>query len=395
MQRLSIPPLSNWTSLFDRNQFTFHSLDGLYWIDQACYLFSAQDHQNILDATQTIHQLCLSLIEIVIDRQDYRWFSIPSWVHPFIEASWKRRDPSLYGRFDLCFDPSDRSIFFYEYNADTPTSIIETGLAQSLWFDAHQAQNTLNSNYLLANTLDSDLRSRFQELSQHPSLSHRNLHFLVDSRLEDVENVRYLQSLASPFFSTYLHLLDDLRCDDSSIYLHNQPQPFHSSCDAFFKLMPWEYWADDGLEPLFNFPSMIEPSWKMLLSNKGLWAALWHYFPDHPYLLPTFLSPDPFITGSYSHHSYVKKPIFSREGANIERYHGDHCLEYVDGPYGREGFVYQIEKPLPRFNNYSTLIGSWVVGDKPSGIMIREDLTSITKNTAFFIPSLIDPYKKT
>jgi len=38
---------------------------------------------------------------------------------------------------------------------------------------------------------------------------------------------------------------------------------------------------------------------------------LWELFPGHPYLLPAFFSGDGLV-------NYVKKPLLSREGANIE-----------------------------------------------------------------------------
>ena len=47
----------------------------------------------------------------------------------FIAASWKRRDASLYGRFDLRYDGQGPAKLL-EYNADTPTSLFETAVFQ-------------------------------------------------------------------------------------------------------------------------------------------------------------------------------------------------------------------------------------------------------------------------
>ena len=49
----------------------------------------------------------------------------------------------------------------------------------------------------------------------------------------------------------------------------------------------------------------------MVLSNKGILAILWDLFPGHPNLLPAYLD-EP--NGMFE---YVKKPLLSREGANV------------------------------------------------------------------------------
>ena len=53
---------------------------------------------------------------------------------------------------------------------------------------------------------------------------------------------------------------------------------------------------------------------------------------------------------------------------------------------GAEGYVYQALAPLPKFGDDYAVIGSWIVGDKPAGIGIREDATPITRNTSRFVP---------
>ena len=55
----------------------------------------------------------------------------------------------------------------------------------------------------------------------------------------------------------------------------------------------------------------IEPIWKMMWSNKALLAVLWEMFPGHPNLLETYLD------GPHGLREFVKKPLLSREGANV------------------------------------------------------------------------------
>jgi len=51
--------------------------------------------------------------------------------------------------------------------------------------------------------------------------------------------------------------------------------------------------------------------------------------------------------------------------------------------------VRQAYHPLPRFGDSYALIGSWVIGDQPAGIGIREDSSLITRDTARFVPHII------
>ena len=59
------------------------------------------------------------------------------------------------------------------------------------------------------------------------------------------------------------------------------------------------------------------------------------------------------------------------------------------GGYGEEGFIYQGLCKLPEFNGNFPVMGSWVVGQEPAGIGIREANGLITDNLSRFIPHLI------
>jgi len=53
-----------------------------------------------------------------------------------------------------------------------------------------------------------------------------------------------------------------------------------------FKLYPWEWMTQEAFA--LHIPNdvdqanWIEPSWKMILSNKAILAILWDLFPNHP-----------------------------------------------------------------------------------------------------------------
>jgi len=77
--------------------------------------------------------------------------------------------------------------------------------------------------------------------------------------------------------------------------------------------------------------------------------------------------------------------ILADEGANVSITSGGRTVE-APGDYGAEGFIWQAYHELPRFAGNYTVIGSWIVGEEPAGIGIREDDSPITKNSSRFVP---------
>ena len=130
----------------------------------------------------------------------------------------------------------------------------------------------------------------------------------------------------------------------------------------------------------------IEPPWKAILSNKGILPLLWARHRDHPNLLPAFFDDAP---GDALPPGWVRKPLFSREGANIEVHTASGETLRSDGPYTDAPYVRQAFHPLPTFAGGYPLIGSWVVGDRASGIGVREDASLITQDTSRFVPHVI------
>ena len=79
---------------------------------------------------------------------------------------------------------------------------------------------------------------------------------------------------------------------------------------------------------------ILEPPWKMLLSNKAILPVLWEMFPDHPNLLAASFEPGRFAT------DFVKKPLYSREGANVSITAKGGTVE-APGEYGEEGYIFE------------------------------------------------------
>src|SRR5438270_345015 len=87
-------------------------------------------------------------------------------------------------------------------------------------------------------------------------------------------------------------------------------------------------------------------------------------FPERR--LPAYFDDDPAAASLGA--QYVRKPLLSREGANIE-VHGAGVDEPVfeDG-YGAEGWIRQAYSPPAEFDGHFPVVGAWIVGDRPAGI---------------------------
>jgi glutathionylspermidine synthase len=131
----------------------------------------------------------------------------------------------------------------------------------------------------------------------------------------------------------------------------------------------------------------IEPAWKCLLSNKGLLPLLWEMAPGHPNLLPAYFESDDRKTAIGER--FARKPIWSREGANVLLIDGEDVVGHTGGTYGTEGYIRQALVELQAFDGMFPVLGSWLVGDEPAGMGIREDATRVTGNRSRFVPHVI------
>jgi len=369
MQRHSCSPRRDWHQRVESIGLTYHSHEhGPYWDESACYEFTAPEIDALEAAAHELHYRCIDAADTVIRRGWWDRLGIPAAAISTIVRSWERDDFSLYGRFDLAFDGQGPPKLL-EYNADTPTALVEAAVAQWFWLqDTHPDADQFNS-----------LHERLVEAWRR--WAGTTIHFSsVKDSPEDEQTVVYLRDTCEQAgVSTRGVYIDDLgwQADPGCfVDLHGQRL---THC---FKLYPWEWLVHEEFAPhLAAEPvQFIEPAWKMLLSNKGLLPILWELFPDHPNLLPAFESSAPL--GSH----YVRKPKLSREGANVAVIEAGTAIEETAGDYGAEGYIYQAVARLPEFDGHRAVCGVWIVDHEPAGLGLREDTRRITGNLSRFVP---------
>ncbi|WP_019601069.1 glutathionylspermidine synthase family protein [Teredinibacter turnerae] len=387
MIRIPIRERPNWEQKAAEYGFKFHTMYGeKYWDETAYYQFTLAQIENDLEQpTEEIHQMCLHVVDRVVNSEPLlQRFKIPQAHWDLVRDSWQSREPSLYSRLDFVYDGKNPAKLL-ENNADTPTSLYETGFWQWLWLENNVDARQLPRHADQFNILQEKLVNRFIELQAHNPDTVLHLACCRDSE-EDRGTVQYLQDCAEEAgIACCFIYMDDIGVDAQGRFTDLDDQLIQ----WLFKLYPWEFMLHEDFAQYLSTSQTrwLEPAWKTILSNKALLPLLWQMFPEHPNLLPAYFSEAE--AKATLPHGYVKKPLFSREGANITLVQGKDAVLQSDGPYGEEGFIYQALNPLPAFGDNYTLIGSWLIDNQAAGISIREDGSLITRDLSRFMPHVI------
>jgi glutathionylspermidine synthase len=386
MERIRIAERPDWRAKAEGYGFPFHTLGGaVYWDETVCWRFSLAEIEDDIEApTAELEQMCLAFVGEAVKREPIlRKLEIPDAYWSFIRESWTRGDRNLYGRFDFAYDGSGPAKLL-EYNADTPTSLFEAAVFQWTWLEDQLAAGKLPPGSDQFNSLHERLVEAFKGLRQgQPYLLH--LASVAES-VEDKATVAYLADCARQAGLTTEEIaIGDIGVNGEGLFtdLRNR------LIQVLFKLYPWEWLLREDFAR--HLPrartQFIEPPWKALLSTKGLMPMLWDMAPNHKNLLPCFFTDDPRAA---SLGDRVEKPLYSREGANIRVIRAGAADESTPGQYGGPAVAQALAKTA-QFPGGHAVIGSWVVASQPAGMGIREDAGAITRDTARFVPHVIDP----
>ncbi|MET8283719.1 glutathionylspermidine synthase family protein [Streptomyces sp. NPDC048448] len=393
MERRPLEPRADWQQTVERQgliyPLTRYPDDSLrpYWDESAYYAFSLPEVEALEDTVAELHRMCLAAAGHIVEANRFADLGItdPRVVRAVTEA-WHRRAelPSVYGRFDLRYDGTGPARLL-EYNADTPTSLVEAASPQWFWmedrFPGADQWNSLHERLVAA--------WRKQAALLPPGSPLYFAHSAEDELGEDLMTVAYLKETAEQAgLDTDWISVEEIGWDPLSGRFVDNRLRFIRAC---FKLYPWEWLTTDRfaghvLDTLDNgggtgSTMWIEPVWKMLLSNKALLAILWELYPGHPNLLAAHLDGPRDLAATTG---YVAKPLLGREGAGVTVHEPG-----ADPVLRDEPCCYQELAPLPSFDGNRVVLGAWVVEDEPAGLGIRESAGLITDEYARFLPHVI------
>ena len=384
MRRIACPERDDWRTTAEACGFDFHTIDDeRYWDERGYYAFTLEEIEQAIERpTGEIDAMCLELVgRALADERHLKRLKIPEAFWLLISESWERDESSLYGRLDLSFDGRGPAKLL-EYNADTPTSIFESAVFQWTWLEQAMERRIIPKAADQYNSIHERLIATWNELGRG-----RHLHLTgTTGSEEDLGTLTYLEDTAiQAGLTTTIIDIEDIGWRDEGGFVDLTGRDI----ELVFKLYPYEWMFRDAFGVrLKDAPTRwIEPPWKAVLSNKGILPLLWEMFPGHPNLLPAYFEDDPRACELGA--SYVRKPLYSREGANVELVSNGVPFAEQQGPYGAEGFVRQALAPLQSFSQQFAILGSWLVGHTPCGLSIREDSSPITGNNSRFLPHAI------
>jgi glutathionylspermidine synthase len=409
MQRRELQPRPDWVATAERLGFDFHTIDGApYWDESACYAFSLAEIEDRIEApTQELHAMALDLVDAVLrDDELLGRLAIPETYWDWIAESWRARSPHLYGRMDLGYD-GHGTARLYELNYDTPTALYEAAYFQWLWLEEQKERGGLPPEADQYNLIQESLIEAFGTIAKRlprspaagkagpgplasaprdPAGAGRVLLYFsaVRESREDFGTITYLRDCAEQAgIATAAIAIEDIGLAGDGRFVDLEGRPIGS----LFKLYPLEFlFAEEfGRALPGSGITLLEPPWKAVLSNKGILPLLWERHRGHPNLLPAVFeaTPDaPLPAG------WVRKPLYSREGANIDMHLSDGRRLVSAGPY--EGPAIQQACHLTNaFAGRFPVLGSWVIGDRAVGLGVREDDGRITRDSSRFVPHVI------
>ncbi|BAL92465.1 putative glutathionylspermidine synthase [Actinoplanes missouriensis 431] len=448
-----------------------------YWQEGPYYDFTAAEIEELETATSVLYEMCIEAGEWMVKQCPRRtvegrkrgYFAsictpetcflakigVPEYTHEQIIRTWYDGDPetwthydkdpdmrlpmqtpdfspTVYGRFDLWYNGAGSGPKLLEFNAQTPTSLVEAAVVQWHWMD----QTALTDHpWRQWNSIHERLVGWEAVPGEpgDPGAWRRNINKLREARTwlpekpkiffayetsetsgEDRMNVAYLMATAEEAgYPVELIAMSQIGWDVAGDRVLFVPSPgqehLAEPIDVIFMLYPWEwFWHEEGGKAFFRNMAdpekrgtvWIEPPYKAaLLGNKALLPVLWMLFGDDPergkYLLPSYFAES---SAAAKLTSYAKKPVWGREGGSVTLVRDGVPITGQPSEYGADGrYIVQELRELPSFESLEgtvhPVIGSWLIDGEPAGMGIREGVGTeglVTTNTCNFLPHVIE-----
>lgn len=351
MQLRKVKPLTK--EFLESVDFSWHTHahNGEAFLKDELIIIKESEATAYYNAANELYDMFVQAGEHVIENDLFHELNIPFNLVDIIKESWENDVHwHLYGRFDFAGGLDDEPIKLLEFNADTPTSVIESSIAQWALLkynnldnekQFNNVYNAIRENFQRIVTLEEDV-SKFDELYDGWKI----LFSSVRGTQEDEDTTKYLQTIAEEAgFNTEFAYVDEVEFDSDEGVFYNDEQ-----YEFWFKLLPWEDIAIEEGELatilgdiITNKKAIIlNPAYTLMFQSKAIMKIMWDLFPNHPLLLKTSFEP---LKGC----AYVEKKAFGREGENVTIYDADGTIiDKKEGQYDNYTSIYQEMATLNR-----------------------------------------------
>ncbi|MCX2683499.1 glutathionylspermidine synthase family protein [Campylobacter sp. MIT 21-1685] len=323
--------------------FSWHTdADGSEYLSNEIVCVKQSEANAYYEAANELYDMFIAAAQNVIDNNRFDELGIPFNLIDCIKMSWENEVHwHLYGRFDFAGGLDGKGIKLLEFNADTPTTLFESAILQWALLKQNGMDESSQFNNIYESLMDNFKRLITLEESTESFEEHykgwKILFSSVAGSMEEELTTKLLAHIAKEAgFETDFAYVDEVEFSEDGIFKDGK------NYEYWFKLLPWEDIAiEEGELALLLTQIMrnqkaiiLNPGYTLLFQSKGILKILWELYPNHPLLLET--SDQPLVAKSY-----VKKPVFGREGANISIVKDSKPLCENGGPYGNGKFVYQ------------------------------------------------------
>lgn len=364
--------------------------------------------REIAEATERLGAIIGKTVQIARQSGEelFRELGLPEATWRAVRIAVSERHPTVVGRFDFAW--TDEGLKMLEFNADTPTGIVE----------AFHVNGRICAEYGMADPnegMASHIGEAFREAVEAYRLDGYRTDSIVFSALdwheEDAGTTRYVMR-QSGLAGTRFAALADLRVFGDRLCLLRDGE--HEPIDLLYRLHALEKLAEDrdtdgyptGARVLDMIAerrlAVLNPPSALIAQTKALQALIWNlyeagqFYADEEreairaYMLPTYLE-----NRFEGRCAYVTKPILGREGGGVTLYEADGTFLERDGEalYWEQPMIYQQRVELPvvpvRHEGGTAdarlLWGSFLIGGRASAIVARAG-GRITGNLAYYVP---------
>ena len=248
----------DWEKIIVEEGLTY-SVDGPddpdhYWNEYAAYVFSPEEMNSVRAQAEEMHRMCLSAVDYLASGA-FGTLGLPHGAFNLAVESWNRRDPDFYGRFDFIYSgvPGE-PLKLLEYNADTPTGIVEAAVCQKTWA---KDQRLDMQGYAHWGEIGEAFVDRWRQIfapeltsGQRPVLHLAHVPEDIDENQEDYNNLWLIAYAAQQAgIETILIPIDEIIFDEpTKSWKDAEGRPISN----LFKLYPWEDLATRATTSCFS-----------------------------------------------------------------------------------------------------------------------------------------------
>ena len=132
MERIEVEPRQGWPAIIEEQGLIYWKTelpDGSmmpYWHESNAYTLASDEVYEMEASVRLLMEMLVEAGDYIIESNLFSQMGIPGWAVPRIKETWESEPPMIYGRFDFAYGPDGFKLL--EYNADTPTALVETAV---------------------------------------------------------------------------------------------------------------------------------------------------------------------------------------------------------------------------------------------------------------------------